>query len=60
VSLAPPPGVDADTVHFATIVTPDADPESVRARLDVLNHFFDNKDAYYRCRGSAAPRPRTH
>lgn len=47
------PGVDADTLHFATVVTPDADPERARAMLQVLNHFFDNKDAYYR--GKAPP-----
>jgi hypothetical protein len=47
------PGVDTDTLHFATIVTPDADPERARAMLEVLNHFFDNKDAYYR--GKAPP-----
>ena len=47
------PGVDTDTLHFATIVTPDADPERARAMLEVLKHFFDNKDAYYR--GKAPP-----
>jgi hypothetical protein len=47
------PGVDADTLHLATIVAPDADPARVHAMLDVLNHFFDNKDAYYR--GKAPP-----
>jgi Cytochrome c len=47
------PGVDADTLHFATIVTPDADPERARAMIEVLHHFFDNKDAYYR--GKAPP-----
>jgi hypothetical protein len=47
------PGVDNDTLHFATIVTPDADPDRARAMLEVLNHFFDNKDAYYR--GKAPP-----
>jgi hypothetical protein len=47
------PGVGTDTLHFATIVTPDADPERARAMLEVLNHFFDNKDAYYR--GKAPP-----
>jgi hypothetical protein len=54
-SLSPSaaPGVDADTLHFATIVTSDADPERARAMLEVLNHFFDNKDAYYR--GQAPP-----
>jgi Cytochrome c len=47
------PGVETDTIHFATIVTPDADPERARAMLEVLHHFFDNKDAYYR--GKAPP-----
>ncbi|MHB8726457.1 MAG: c-type cytochrome [Casimicrobiaceae bacterium] len=47
------PGVEKDTLHFATIVTADADPQRTRAMLEVLNHFFDNKDAYYR--GKAPP-----
>jgi hypothetical protein len=47
------PGVETDTLHFATIVTPDADPERARVMLEVLNDFFDNKDAYYR--GKAPP-----
>jgi hypothetical protein len=47
-SSAAAPGVETDTLHFATIVTPDADPERARAMLEVLNDFFDNKDAYYR------------
>ena len=47
------PGVETDTLHFATIVTPDADPKRARAMLEVLNDFFDNKDAYYR--GKAPP-----
>jgi hypothetical protein len=47
------PGVETDTLHFATIITPDADPERARAMLEVLNDFFDNKDAYYR--GKAPP-----
>ena len=47
------PGVESDTLHFATIVTPDADPARTRAMLEVLNDFFDNKDAYYR--GKAPP-----
>ena len=47
------PGVETDTLHFATVVTPDADPERARAMLEVLNDFFDNKDAYYR--GKAPP-----
>jgi cytochrome c553 len=37
---APAPGVTAGTLHFATIVTPDADPVRREAMLDVLNHYF--------------------
>jgi hypothetical protein len=52
-SSAPAPGVETDTLHFATIVTPDADPQRARAMLEVLKDFFDNKDSYYR--GKAPP-----
>jgi len=52
-SSAPAPGVETDTLHFATIVTSDADPQRARAMLEVLNDFFDNKDEYYR--GKAPP-----
>ena len=52
-SSVPAPGVETDTLHFATIVTPDADPKRTRAMLEVLNDFFDNKDAFYR--GKAPP-----
>ena len=34
------PGVSADKLHFATIVTPDADPMRRQGVLDVLNHYF--------------------
>lgn len=36
----PMPGVTDSTLHFATIVTPDADPVQKRAMLDVLQRFF--------------------
>jgi hypothetical protein len=36
----PVPGVTDTTLHFATIVTPDADPLEKRAMLEVLDHFF--------------------
>jgi cytochrome c553 len=36
----PVPGVSDTTLHFATIVTPDADPVEKKAMLEVLNRFF--------------------
>jgi len=47
------PGVVGDTLHFATIVTPDADPVARKGMLDVLEQFFADKNAGYR--GSAPP-----
>jgi hypothetical protein len=41
------PGVTADTLHFATIVTPDADPAKRKGMLDVLEHFFATKNEFY-------------
>jgi cytochrome c553 len=43
-SSHPVPGAISETVQFATIVTPDADPVKRQGMLDVLEHFF----AYYR------------
>jgi len=42
------PGVTPAVLHFATIITPDADPARRAAMLDVLNHFFADKDAFSR------------
>jgi len=39
------PGVTDSTLHFATIVTPDADPTERRGMLDVLRHFFEDRNA---------------
>ena len=36
----PVPGVTDTTLHFATIVTPDADPVEKKAMLEVLSRFF--------------------
>jgi hypothetical protein len=37
----------SDTVlHFATIITPDADPVKRRAMLDVLNQYFADKNSF--------------
>jgi hypothetical protein len=44
----PVPGVSRDTLHFATIITPDADGMRRQGVLDVLNRFFAGKNAGYR------------
>jgi hypothetical protein len=44
----PVPGVEGDTLHFATVVTPDADPVARQGMLDVLRQFFTDKNAGYR------------
>ena len=36
----PAPGVTPDTLHFVTIITPDADPIARQAMLDVLTGYF--------------------
>ncbi|MEI8296883.1 MAG: cytochrome C [Pseudomonadota bacterium] len=38
------PGVTSTELHFATIVTPDADPLKRRAVLEVLQHFFEDRN----------------
>jgi hypothetical protein len=40
----PVPGVTDTVLHFATIVTPDADPRKRRGMLDVLEKFFAQKN----------------
>jgi hypothetical protein len=47
-SSGPTPGATVDTLHFATIITPDADPVKRKGMLDVLEHFFAAKNAFYR------------
>ncbi len=42
------PGVTKSVLHFATIITPDADPTKRAGMLDVLQHFFDDKNAFAR------------
>src|SRR5262249_3216464 len=42
------PGVTPSVLHFATIVTPDADPVKRDAVLDVLRHYFDDRNAFQR------------
>ncbi len=38
------PGVTDSVLHFATIVTPDADPDRRRGTLEVLEQFFAQKN----------------
>jgi hypothetical protein len=40
----PVPGVSADTLKFATIVTPDADPAARDGMLAVMRRFFDDRN----------------
>lgn len=47
-----PPGVTDTVLHFATIITPDADPVKRQGMLDVLERFFADKNAV-----SLAPTP---
>jgi hypothetical protein len=44
----PVPGVTDSLLNFATIITPDADPVKRKGMLDVLNHFFTDKNAFAR------------
>jgi hypothetical protein len=39
------PGVTDTILHFATIITPDADPTKRRGMLEVLNKYFQDKNA---------------
>jgi hypothetical protein len=38
------PGITAKALHFATIITPDADPVKRRGMLEVLQQFFDARN----------------
>jgi hypothetical protein len=38
------PGVSTTELHFATIIAPDADPVKRRAMMDVLEHFFQDRN----------------
>ncbi len=42
------PGVSGTVLHFATIITPDADPVKRKGMLDVLEHYFKDKNAVQR------------
>ncbi|MEO8418547.1 MAG: c-type cytochrome [Methylophilaceae bacterium] len=40
------PGVSETELHFATIITPEADPVKVGGMLDVLEHYFAVKNTF--------------
>src|SRR5215831_13020896 len=42
--VAPAPGVTPGVLHFATIITPDADPVKRRGVLDVMRQYFVDKN----------------
>ena len=46
------PGVNGEELHFATIVTPDADPAVREGVLNVIRNFFDEKNAAPRVAGN--------
>ncbi|TLY63925.1 MAG: cytochrome c, partial [Gammaproteobacteria bacterium] len=44
IKVVPNPGVSTAVLHFATIITPDADPVKRRGMLDVMNQYFADKN----------------
>jgi hypothetical protein len=40
------PGVTDSVLHFATVITPDTDPARRRAMLDVMEHYFADKNQF--------------
>jgi cytochrome c553 len=50
-SPGPVPGVDETVLHFATILTPDADPVVRKGVVDVLTEFVADKNHYTRSQG---------
>jgi mono/diheme cytochrome c family protein len=42
----PAPGVSKRELQFATVITPDADPVKRKAMLDVMQHFFEDKNLF--------------
>ena len=43
-NVAPSPGVTPTVLHFATVITPDADPLKRRGMLAVMNQYFVDKN----------------
>ena len=42
----PAPGVSERELHFATVITPDADPVRRKAMLDVIEHYVADKNLF--------------
>jgi hypothetical protein len=42
----PSPGVSDRELQFATVITPDADPVKRKAMLDVMEHYFADKNLF--------------
>ena len=40
------PGVTDKVLHFATVITPDVDPLKRRGMLDVMEHYFADKNTF--------------
>ena len=57
-SNRPSPGVGEETLQFATIITPDADPVRRAGMLDVLEHFFGKENVFPDDKG--LPRQMSH
>ncbi len=53
------PGVTEDTLHFATIITPDADPIGRKGMLDVIQHYFAARTASFLSQTPPVPGSRT-
>jgi hypothetical protein len=54
----PSPAVDETTIHWATVVTPDTDPVERKALLDLMEIFFNERNAdtnRYRHNGHIPP-----
>jgi hypothetical protein len=45
IKVSAPPGVQSRVLHFATIITPDADPVARQGMLDVLKQYFADKNS---------------
>lgn len=56
----PSPGVDATTLHFATIVDDAAEPAKSAAMLAILESFFRDKNGGTRLEGRRAAQPTWH
>ncbi len=59
IKVSPSPGVSTAVLHFATIITPDADPVKRRGMLAVMDQYFVDKNnamARTKVRGALGPR----